>query len=101
MKRAADHDRYVGIMHSIAKAEEFQKKDEGKEENKQEKERTCLNCSKRKSCRKFNGKMSYNGTYSIGGDSRQTTCDKWSEGKKSTTNPKKIKSLLKQFSKRY
>jgi hypothetical protein len=101
MKRAADHEKYVGIIHSIAQAEELEKKDKQKEENKTTKESTCLNCSKRKSCRKFNGKMTYNGTYSIGGDSRQTACDKWSETKNISTDTKKIKSLLKQFKKKF
>jgi len=99
MKRAADHDRYLGIIHSIAQAEELQERDKRKEENKPAKERTCLNCSKRKNCRKLNGKMIFDGTYSIGGDTKTTKCEKWGERKDISNDPKRIKSLLKQFSK--
>lgn len=99
MKRAADHDKYLGIIHSIAQAEALEKQDKQKEENKTVREPTCLNCSKRKTCKKFNGKMTYSGTYSIGGDTKQNICDKWSEKKDFKNDPKKTKNLLKQFSK--
>jgi hypothetical protein len=101
-KRAADHERFVGIMHSIARAEEMQQRDKLKEEHKPpvQEERNCLNCERKKSCRQFNGKTSISGTYSIGGDVKITACDKWKERKDRVGDPKKIKSLLKQFSKK-
>jgi hypothetical protein len=98
-KRAADHDKYLGIMKSIAQAEEMQNIDKAKAEGKTAKEvvKTCQNCDLKKSCRKFSGRLSTNGTYSIGGDSTVSTCDKWRQRKEIANDPKKIKSLLKQF----
>lgn len=102
MKRAADHDKYLGIMNSICQAEELQEKDKQKEENKPPLIKTCFNCGKKKSCKKFNGKLSFNGSYSIGGNSHNESCDHWCDTKKKAANdPKQVKSLLKQFSKKF
>jgi hypothetical protein len=101
MKRAADHERYLGTIKSLARAEELQQRDKAKNQNKEpeKEEQTCLNCDKKKSCKVFNGKMTVEGVYSIGGEATVKTCDKWKERKDNPSNPKKIKSLMKQFSK--
>ncbi|MDD5649392.1 MAG: hypothetical protein PHF86_03095 [Candidatus Nanoarchaeia archaeon] len=99
MKRAADHDKYIGIIHSIARAEELQEKDKRKSENKPDIKQTCFNCSKKKTCKKFMGKLTYDGAYSIGGDIHNKACNKWEQIKNKQNDPKKIKSLLKQYSK--
>jgi len=100
MKRAADHDRYVGIMKSIARAEELQQKDNKKEKNEPIKEeQSCFNCERKKSCKQFNGKMIFQGTYSIGGEVKTSSCSNWKERKSKSNDPKQIKSLLKKFSK--
>lgn len=98
MKRAADHDKYLGIIHSIAQAEELQEKDKRKEEHKPEIKQTCFNCGTKKNCKKFSGKLTYDGSYSVGGDTHTGTCDKWCPVKNNPSDPKKVKSLLKQFS---
>ncbi|MDD5650461.1 MAG: hypothetical protein PHF86_08615 [Candidatus Nanoarchaeia archaeon] len=98
-KRAADHERYLGVIHSIARAEELEEKDKRKELNKPEIKKTCFNCEKKKNCRKFSGKLTYDGSYSIGGDTHSEACDKWEQVKNIANDPKKVKSLLKQFSK--
>lgn len=99
-KRAADHDKYLGIMHSIAQAQELDEKDKRKEENKEPIEKTCFNCGKKKTCKKFSGKLIFDGSYSAGGDITTGICDRWEHVKNKTNDPKKIKSLLKQFSKK-
>ena len=99
MKRAADHEKYLGIMNSICQAEELQEKDKRKEEHRPPEKKTCFNCGKKKSCKKFNGKITYDGSYSVGGDTHNEACDKWETIKNKLNDPKKIKSLLKQFSK--
>lgn len=100
-KRAADHDKFVGIMKSVAQAEEFANIDRAKSQGKTAKEivQTCMNCDLKRNCRKFSGKLTTDGTYSIGGDSSVKTCEKWKQRKELSNDPKKIKSLLKQFSK--
>jgi len=101
MKRAADHEKFVGIMKSLARAQDLQNRDQMKEENKPRDEPTCFNCDKKKSCRKFSGKLIVNGTYSVGGDDLQyKACDKWVDKKDRVNDPKVIKNLLKQFSKK-
>lgn len=100
MKRAADHEKFVGIMHSIARVEEMEARDKRKEEKKTEVTPTCFNCEKRKECKKFNGKITFDGVYSVGGDiSNNEVCDKWSQKKDEVNDPKKVKSLLKKFKK--
>jgi hypothetical protein len=98
-KRAADHEKYLGIMKGIAQAEEYQNIENAKTQGKTAKEviKTCQNCDLKKSCRKFSGKLTTQGVYSIGGDSTISVCDKWRQRKELANDPKKIKSLLKQF----
>jgi excinuclease UvrABC ATPase subunit len=99
-KRAADHDKFVGIMKSLAQAEDLQKKDKEKEEHKPAvEEKTCFTCERKKACKTFNGKMTVSGVYSMGGDMKVSTCEKWKERRNNPSDPKKIKSLLKQFCK--
>jgi len=100
-RRSIDHDRFLRTVQSLAQAEDLDRKDRLKKENKkpEEKKPTCFNCERRKGCKTIEGKMTYNGTYSIGGDSATSTCDKWMQRKDLVNDEKKIKSLLKQFKK--
>jgi hypothetical protein len=99
-KRSIDHERYLGKIQSMARAEDMQNKDRLKEENNKivKEERTCLTCGSKHSCKKFNGKTSTTGVYSVGGDVDISSCKNWKERKDKLNDPKKIKSLLKQFS---
>lgn len=97
-KRAVDHEKFVGIMKSVAHAEEMQQKDNRKEINKPSiEERTCFTCDKKRSCKVFNVKTSTSGVYSIGGDVKVSSCEKWAKRRDNPSDPKQIKSLLKHF----
>lgn len=61
--------------------------------------RTCLNCNIKKSCPRFKRTLG-KGSASIGGDSENelyVACERWKD-RKSSSDPNKIKALMKQFS---
>lgn len=99
-KRAIDHDRFVGKMNSMARAEEMDKRDQRKEDLKPKiEEKSCMTCDKKRSCKTLNGKINVSGVYSIGGEAKVSTCNQWKARKDNPNDPKKIKNLLKQFTK--
>ena len=97
--RAIDHEKFLGTMKSVARAQDMQNNEQLKKENKiVPEEKTCMTCDKKRSCKVFNGRMSTTGVYSVGGDVVVSSCGKWAERRDKPSDPKKIKSLLKQFS---
>jgi len=98
-KRAQEHDKWLGILHSAARAEELDRKDK-KDYVPEKEDKKCTTCGLAKNCRRLKGKTSYSGSYSIGGDSDIATCEKWTSGKKAINMKKQaseIKGLMKQF----
>jgi hypothetical protein len=96
-KRAVDHEKFLRNIQTIAKAEEFDRKDKETYVPKVE-EKKCTTCGSSRTCKKYRGKMSFEGTYSVGGDSDTMTCDKWMPKKKdSVKKASEIKGLMKQF----
>lgn len=97
--RTIDHEKFLGTMKSVARAQEMQNNEHLKKENKiVSEEKTCMTCDKKRTCKVFNGRMSTIGVYSVGGDVVISSCNKWAERKDKPSDPKKIKSLLKHFS---
>jgi len=98
MKRSYDHEKWVGHIQSMAKAEESERKDKREEDhNLASNEKTCRKCDKQKTCKKFQGRTFVTGTYSVGGDMLDKTCDGWKERRNKTQlTPKGIKNLMKQ-----
>jgi hypothetical protein len=97
--RYVDHDECLGKIKSLAKATDYEKK-EKKDYVAPPEEKKCTNCNIAKNCRKFKGKTAYDGTYSVGGDSDNTTiCDKWKPKEDKVKVMQNTKSLLKQFTK--
>jgi hypothetical protein len=93
-----DHDKSLQKIQSIARANDFDKKSKIEAVSKPE-EKKCTNCNNFKTCKKFKGKLEYDGVYSVGGETTESVCDKWKQTL-SKQNTQNIKSLLKQFSKK-
>jgi hypothetical protein len=99
-KRAMDHDKWLGKIHTIARAEDIDKQRDEYVAPKEE--RKCTNCDHMKTCKTFNGKMAFSGTFSFGGDAAANSiCIKWRHQNKvnKVKNQSEIKSLMKQFKK--
>jgi len=99
-RRGTDHDRNYAKMSMMAKAEEYdQKMKQGKIVEQTKEEKSCLNCSNRRTCKKIRAKFSTSsGSCSIGGDDtiEIKICEKYKPSENFSHNPKKVKSLLKQ-----
>ena len=95
------HDQFVSRNLAMSNAEELfdkRRKDHPGEKffDPLKQDKTCKTCKNKRSCRKSMALVK-NGAVSIGGDSGSiTSCKNWKE-QESLSDPKKIKSLLKQF----
>ena len=97
-KRAQEHDKWLGILHSAARAEELDRKD-SKDYVPEKEDKKCTNCNTAVNCKRLKAKTSYSGSYSIGGDSDIVTCEKWTQKKSKNVQKQanEIKGLMKQF----
>ena len=96
--RHVDHEQCLGKIKSLARAEELDKNDEN-ELTQSPKEKKCTNCEIKYGCKKFNGKMFAEGSYSIIYPDVAEVCNKWKPKKTQQKIEQDIKKLMKQFKK--
>lgn len=91
-----DHDKELHKMQATAHAQELQDKEVRHETIAK---KTCYNCKRKRNCPKFSS-MANRDVVSVGGDGGTAfVCTNWKETNNNFSDPKKTKSLLKQFMK--
>jgi len=98
-RRGTDHERNYNKMTMMAKVEEYdQKMKQGKINEQSKEEKSCLNCSNKRTCKKIQTKFTTSsGSASIGSEDNIDIkiCEKYKPSDNYAHNPKKVKSLLK------
>lgn len=90
-----EHARFLAKNRSLALAEELL--DHPKQKKEFVKEKTCFNCTLKKSCTKFRkSTISIDGVASVGGE-RTQVCEKHVLEQNRGMSPNQIKSLMKNF----
>ena len=90
-----EHDRFLAKNRSLALAEELL--DHPKQKKEWVREKTCFNCTLKKSCTKFRrSTIAIDGVASVGGE-RTQVCEKHKLEENRGMNNKQIKTLMKQF----
>ena len=91
----AEHERFLAKNRSLALATELL--DNPKQKKEWVREKTCFNCTLKKSCTKFRkSTIAINGVASVGGE-RTQVCEKHMLEQNNGMNQKQIKNLMKNF----
>lgn len=98
----SEHERFVRQNKMIAEADQPPVARTQKGYTVSENTKSCLNCGIKRMCKRFSVKTVH-GCASVGGSGNDDifkACEKWEE-RKSQSDPKKVKSLMKSFAKQF